>query len=341
MEVNPVFRGRDFTPKEDLCFVLIPLHEPFISIFEQQIKPIAEKCGLKSIKADDVYSNKPIMEDVWRYINEARLIIADLTYSNPNVFYELGIAHTLGKEVIMIAQYITKVPFDVEHVRYIDYVYPSRIAQFEADLEHTINEVLRESSSEPSPTIEKRIRTKRLKSPTAQDTRLENLASLTTWATGFTNHNMGIIHNEQYRYAMYSPAAFFDTIHLNIKNEAMRRWRLSAGTAKNYADTVMLTIRDEFKDQVAKQFEVKQRREAEQAEEERQRQKIPFEILRKLGTEGKMPVERNKFIASLIETGKFNEDQANKWLRTMFREGIIYESKPGFIKQLRPSPSDD
>jgi hypothetical protein len=148
MEVNPVFRGRDFKLKEDLCFVIMPLRSPFPSIFENHIKPIAKKCGLTAVKADDINSNKPVMEDVWAHLNRARIVVADLTGSNPNVFYELGIAHTLGKEVIMISQRRRKPPFDVGHVRFIPYTYPSKITLFEKKLRDTITQVLRDSKSE-------------------------------------------------------------------------------------------------------------------------------------------------------------------------------------------------
>jgi len=61
------------------------------------------------------------MRDVWTKINEAKLIIAELTDKNPNVFYELGMAHTLGKNVILIAQSIEWIPFDLRGVRTIIY----------------------------------------------------------------------------------------------------------------------------------------------------------------------------------------------------------------------------
>ena len=116
----------------------MPLHDPFTSIFEEQIKPAAQKNGLKAVKADDISSNKPVMEDVWRYLNQARIVVADLSGSNPNVFYELGVAHTLGKEVIMIAQHLTVVPFDVGHIRFIEYEYPSGKEQLAYKLRETI-----------------------------------------------------------------------------------------------------------------------------------------------------------------------------------------------------------
>lgn len=80
------------------------------------------------------------MEDVWRGINEAGIIVADLTGRNANVFYETGIAHTLGKEVILLTQDRDEKPFDISHLRYIFYEYtPPGMAKMESALTKTLN----------------------------------------------------------------------------------------------------------------------------------------------------------------------------------------------------------
>jgi hypothetical protein len=50
------------------------------------------------------------------------LMACDLTGKNGNVFYEAGIAHSLGKDVILITQSADDVPFDLRHLRYIQYL---------------------------------------------------------------------------------------------------------------------------------------------------------------------------------------------------------------------------
>jgi hypothetical protein len=67
--------------------------------------------------------DRPIIEDIWILLNQSHFLIADLTWKNPNVFYELGIAHTIGKYVIIISQSELDVPFDIGHLRYIFYEY--------------------------------------------------------------------------------------------------------------------------------------------------------------------------------------------------------------------------
>jgi hypothetical protein len=65
---------------------------------------------------------KSIMEEIWILLNQSHFLIADVTGKNPNVFYELGIAHTIGKYAIIISQSKEDVPFDVGHLIYIYYV---------------------------------------------------------------------------------------------------------------------------------------------------------------------------------------------------------------------------
>jgi hypothetical protein len=122
LTINPsAFHARDLTIDKDLCFVLMPFQPNFYRIFEDHIKPTLKKKFKRVIKADDIYESNSIIEDIWIQINKARLIIADVTNKKPNVFYELGIAHTVGKDVIIITQNEDDIPFDISYIRYIHY----------------------------------------------------------------------------------------------------------------------------------------------------------------------------------------------------------------------------
>ncbi len=90
-------------------------------IYDNHIKKVADDLGQSIARADDFFSASAIVEEIWSALNAAKVIIADCTGKNPNVFYELGIAHTLGKPVITISQTIDDVPFDVKHRRAIVY----------------------------------------------------------------------------------------------------------------------------------------------------------------------------------------------------------------------------
>ena len=83
------------------------------------------------------------MRNIWSAIYASHLVIADCTGRNPNVFYEIGIAHTLGRPVILTAQNNDDVPFDIRHIRYIHYnLTPRGIKEFEDRLRKTIQHEL-------------------------------------------------------------------------------------------------------------------------------------------------------------------------------------------------------
>ena len=140
MEVDPIWRGRNFAVDERLCFVLMPFRPPFDTIYDDHVKPSVERLPLDCRRADDIYGVRPIMEDVWEQLCRARVVIAELTGRNANVFYEVGIAHTLGKPVVLITQNLDDVPFDLRHLRCITYEYNPRGA---AGLEHALEATLR------------------------------------------------------------------------------------------------------------------------------------------------------------------------------------------------------
>ena len=147
VKIVPIFRGRDLLLDESLVFVLSPFTEMFSTIYEDHIKPTVESLRkLRCIRADDIYDNRPIIEDIWQCIVKSRIVVAELTGRNPNVFYETGIAHTVGKEVVLLTQSMSDVPFDLRHLRCVVYEYtPRGMSGLETTLKKTILNILSES----------------------------------------------------------------------------------------------------------------------------------------------------------------------------------------------------
>ncbi|MBN8581855.1 MAG: hypothetical protein J0L96_14395 [Anaerolineae bacterium] len=143
MIINPIFRGRNATVNDKSIFVLMPFSEPWSDrIWTKLIKPICIDAGMNPIRADDLFG-RDIMEDVWQSICSARIVIADITGRNPNVFYELGLAHTLGKEVVLLTQDVKDIPFDLNRYRHI--IYQDNMDGYEklkAELSSTISSIL-------------------------------------------------------------------------------------------------------------------------------------------------------------------------------------------------------
>jgi hypothetical protein len=82
----------------------------------------AGNVDLRCRRADDIWEAHAIIQDVVSLIDRSRIVVCDCTGRNPNVFYEAGIAHTLGREVILITQSEQDIPFDLRHLRHIRYL---------------------------------------------------------------------------------------------------------------------------------------------------------------------------------------------------------------------------
>ncbi len=78
--------------------------------------------GLHCKRVDDIWNHSTVIQDVFSLIFQSYIVVCDLTGKNPNVFYEAGIAHTLGKHVVPITQTESDIPFDLKHHRYAKYL---------------------------------------------------------------------------------------------------------------------------------------------------------------------------------------------------------------------------
>ena len=105
----------------EICFVIMPFGGRFDEIYTQIYAPAIQSMGLEPLRADEIYDNQAIFQDIDRCIQEAAVILADVTGRNPNVNYELGAAHALKKEVIIVTAEPKDVPFDYRHIRYLAY----------------------------------------------------------------------------------------------------------------------------------------------------------------------------------------------------------------------------
>lgn len=109
--------GIDFTKikiQNDMVFVLTPFHDDFMHTYEI-IKNSCEKIKLTAMKGDEEFVHKDILQHIIKCMVKSRVVIANLNGRNPNVFYELGIAHTLNKPTILLAHKDTSVPFDLKN----------------------------------------------------------------------------------------------------------------------------------------------------------------------------------------------------------------------------------
>lgn len=106
----------------DTCFVMMPFGDPLGKYYSLVYEHAVRKAGLKPVRADnEIFGTGKIIDQIWKGISESKVLIAELTTRNPNVFYELGLAHALQKPVVLVSSNEEDVPFDLKHIRVIYY----------------------------------------------------------------------------------------------------------------------------------------------------------------------------------------------------------------------------
>ncbi|MGZ4968748.1 MAG: hypothetical protein ACXV8O_05005 [Methylobacter sp.] len=104
-----------------LISVMMPFNSAFINIYSA-ISNAASEAGFTCKRVDDIWNHSTIIQDVFSLIFQSYIVVCDFSGKNPNVFYEAGIAHTLGKHVVPITQSEQDIPFDLQHHRYAKYL---------------------------------------------------------------------------------------------------------------------------------------------------------------------------------------------------------------------------
>lgn len=102
------------------AFVIMPYAEPFASVYALVVKPVLTNNGFKIIRADEIPGSRAFADDIFESVVACDLVIA-ATSANLNVYYELGIAHALKKEVIALTDDVTSLPSDTRHIRHLRY----------------------------------------------------------------------------------------------------------------------------------------------------------------------------------------------------------------------------
>lgn len=103
------------------AFVLMPFHEDYEDIYRMGIKETANALDIKAERVDEQIFQEGILERIYRQIEAADIIVADMSDQNPNVFYEVGFAHAKEKLCILLTKDPSDIPFDLKHHRHIVY----------------------------------------------------------------------------------------------------------------------------------------------------------------------------------------------------------------------------
>lgn len=120
------------TQPKPYCFVLMPFLESFDDIYALGIKGACDDVGVYCERVDEQIFDGSVLDRIYNQISKANVIVADMTNMNPNVFYEVGYAHAIGKRTILLTQKAEDIPFDLKHFPHI--VYGEKITTLRTEL---------------------------------------------------------------------------------------------------------------------------------------------------------------------------------------------------------------
>jgi len=131
------------------CFVIMPFsktqsctEQKWTEIFEYIIKPAVEESRLGYECKRSIAERQNIIKGILEALNSANVVIADLTDNNPNVFYELGVRHTLANRTILIAQGEKHIPFDLGQYPVAFYSEsPAKIVEFKSEIKKKLEDI--------------------------------------------------------------------------------------------------------------------------------------------------------------------------------------------------------
>jgi hypothetical protein len=141
----------------DTCFVMMPFGHWYDRYYQDIYVPAIRDAGFELVRADELFSTGSVVEQIWDQIEKSKVLLAEVTDKNPNVFYELGLAHAARKPVVFTSGCLEDVPFDLRHLRVI--VYEVREPQWADKLQRLITDYLRNAAKDPLRSIPHPFRT--------------------------------------------------------------------------------------------------------------------------------------------------------------------------------------
>jgi len=141
---HPFFRSQIRSVDKKLAFVLMPFSQPWSNNVWNTIRLSVEDLGIQCLRADLLYG-PIVIEDIWIKIHQSAFIIADVTGTNPNVMYEIGLVHAIGKHSVLLCQETEHIPFDFRHLRHFFYQYSEEsVTGISGNLKNAINHIYQE-----------------------------------------------------------------------------------------------------------------------------------------------------------------------------------------------------
>jgi hypothetical protein len=130
---------------------MMPFGQWFDRYYQDIYAPAIREAGLEPVRADELFTTGSVVEQIWDQIENAKVLLADLSGKNANVFYELGLAHAARKPVVFTSADSEDVPFDLRHLRVI--IYDIREPEWADRLRTSIADYLRNAMKDPGKSI--------------------------------------------------------------------------------------------------------------------------------------------------------------------------------------------
>lgn len=111
---------KDLDVDKKLIFVLTPFHERYEHIYET-IQSVCQSAGFKCIRGDEQFLKGDILHHILKGLAKCNIVIANIEGRNPNVLYELGLAHAMDKNTILLSKSVGDLPVDIKSKRILVY----------------------------------------------------------------------------------------------------------------------------------------------------------------------------------------------------------------------------
>ena len=127
----------EMTQPKPFIFVVMPFAKEFDDLYQLGVKACCTEAGAYCERVDEGNFEEGILSRIYNQISKADIIVAEMTGRNPNVFYEVGYAHALGKRVILLTSKAEDIPFDL--IQYSHIVHAMRIVDLKIALRKRID----------------------------------------------------------------------------------------------------------------------------------------------------------------------------------------------------------
>lgn len=128
-------------------FVICPFAPPYEAYFGSVYEPAAANAGMRAYRAKDMFKTGNVVSQIVEAISTCTCVIAELSERNPNVYYELGLAHAFGKPTILLSSSARAIPFDLRNLRHV--LYDRNDADWADGLRSSITLALQETLDDP------------------------------------------------------------------------------------------------------------------------------------------------------------------------------------------------